>query len=183
MFGDLDTIQENIHTTTPDPTKSNTTKITNHQPCSVAYKIISTDPAFYQPPKVFKGVNCNTRFLDSLKDDVSQLKDILRRPIAMELTKEEDGIFLQASSCHICDQPATDADHFVRNHSHLTGEFVGAAHNSCNLNYRDCQKIPIFFHNLKGYDSHLILSHVKPEKHGRITCIPKNRTIHLVYHW
>ncbi len=66
----------------------------------------------------------------------------------------------------------TDADVVVRDHNHVDGSFRNAAHKESNLNYRmkvDKLKIPIFFHNLKGYDAHLILSYVDPAKHGRVT--------------
>ena len=56
------------------------------------------------------------------------------------------------------------------------GEFRGAAHSTCNLQYRidpDRVKIPVIIHNLKNYDSHLILSAVKP-RHGTVSCIPNN---------
>merc|ERR1712081_32908 len=42
----------------------------------------------------------------------------------------------------------------VRDHCHWTGEFRGAAHQHCNLMYRKTYKIPCFFHNFTGYDSH-----------------------------
>ena len=45
----------------------------------------------------------------------------------------------------------------VRDHCHVTGKFRGAAHNKCNINLRLPRKLPIIFHNLQGYDSHIIL--------------------------
>ena len=44
----------------------------------------------------------------------------------------------------------------MRDHCPFTGEIRGAAHNICNLNLRTVKKIPVFFHNLGGYDSHII---------------------------
>ena len=44
----------------------------------------------------------------------------------------------------------------VRDHCHVTGKFRGAAHNKCNLKLRIPKKLPIIFHNLQGYDGHII---------------------------
>ena len=38
----------------------------------------------------------------------------------------------------------------------LTGKFRGASHRSCNINFRLIKNVLIVFHNLRGYDSHLI---------------------------
>ena len=43
-------------------------------------------------------------------------------------------------------------------HCHFTGKCRGCAHSVCNLN--SCNryfKIPVFFHNMKSYDGHLII--------------------------
>ena len=39
----------------------------------------------------------------------------------------------------------------------MTGKYRGSAHWSCNINLRLTKEVPGIFHNLKGYDSHLIM--------------------------
>ena len=51
----------------------------------------------------------------------------------------------------------------VRDHCHITGKYRGSAHNDCNLKLRlnpKYIKIPVIFHNLKGYDSHFIMQKI-----------------------
>ena len=60
--------------------------------------------------------------------------------------------------CHIClkeiDNPK---DRKVRDYSHYTGLYWGAAYNSCKLKYRTADHILIVFHSLSGYDAHLFI--------------------------
>ena len=143
----------------------------------MCYKVVSTDPDYYSAPRLFRGKDCIVQFLDTLKHDISKIKEHLKRTLEMNLTEEENATFLASTKCHICGDGEKSNDPFVRDHCHLTGRFRGAAHNSCNLNYGLCPdkvKIPVFFHNLRGFDSHLILKYVKPKQHGSIKCIPKN---------
>ena len=48
-------------------------------------------------------------------------------------------------------------DHKVRDHFHITGKCRGSAHWSCNINLKLTKKVPVIFHNLKCYESHLIM--------------------------
>ncbi len=78
----------------------------------------------------------------------------------------------------------------VRDHDHLTGLYRGAAHNDCNfaLQFRSNKRnnkffIPVIFHNLRGYDGHLILKCFKKHifQKGNITCIPNNMERYLSF--
>lgn len=66
----------------------------------------------------------------------------------------------------------------VRDHCHITGEFRGSAHNCCNLNFKykgGRWKVPVFFHNMKGYDGHFILQWMQKQVEGKVAAIPLNK--------
>ena len=49
----------------------------------------------------------------------------------------------------------------LRDHDHFNGKFRGAAHSKCNIKLqvdRKNVKIPVFFHNFAGYDSHIVVN-------------------------
>ena len=50
-----------------------------------------------------------------------------------------------------------EGDVKVKDHCHITGKYRGSAHRVCNINVELNHKISILFHNLKNYDSHLIM--------------------------
>ena len=58
----------------------------------------------------------------------------------------------------ICNKLFDVSDEKVRDHCHITGKYRGAAHWSCNVNLKMSKKNPVMFHNLEGYDSHLIIN-------------------------
>ena len=93
-----------------------------------------------------------------------------------KLTNEQNHFHQTSPVCHICEEEFLPTDKRCRDHDHITGEYRGPAHNNCNLLYRINPKnikIPCVIHNLKGYDSHLILNAVK-RRHGDISVIPTN---------
>ena len=54
-----------------------------------------------------------------------------------------------------------DSDERVRDHCHITGKYRGSAHAACNLKLQisaEKVKIPVIFHNLRGYGSHFIIN-------------------------
>ena len=90
----------------------------------------------------------------------------------MQLTPSEEQQFQRATHCHICTEEL-GADR-VRDRCHLTGSFRGAAHNSCKLNFQFTGRIPVIFHNLRGYDPHLIMQGPEKFKNKPLNCIPNN---------
>ena len=62
----------------------------------------------------------------------------------------------------------------VRDHCHITGKFRGAAHKECNSKLRIPRKLPIIFHNLEGYDGHIIFKELNNFDNIDIQVIPKS---------
>uniref|UniRef100_T1JU36 DNA-directed DNA polymerase n=1 Tax=Tetranychus urticae TaxID=32264 RepID=T1JU36_TETUR len=131
--------------------------LTDLVPCSYGYvvvdwcgKIIHSD--FYL------GEDAGKKFLISLKSLETFLdQELARRRIYdhnLSAVEEED--FNDAINCHICHKILQE--NRVRDHNHLTGEYRGAAHQQCNLEYRVPNKYPVVFHNLKNFDGHIIIS-------------------------
>ena len=74
------------------------------------------------------------------------------------MLEEEKNFFQQSKNCWICKKLIDNDDEKVRDRCHITCKFRGAGHWDCNINFQLTKKVPVIFHNLKGYDSHLILS-------------------------
>ena len=76
------------------------------------------------------------------------------------MTKKNEQDFDEAEEWHICGKAYCEDDVRVRDHCHVTGKYRGSPHQSCNVNFRLTDKIPVVFHNLRGYDSHFIMQQI-----------------------
>ena len=73
--------------------------------------------------------------------------------------------------CWICNILFDVANNKVRDHCNVSGKYRGAAHWSCNVNFKMTKKNPVIFHNLEGYDSHLIFKELS-KFNVKISAIP-----------
>ena len=69
------------------------------------------------------------------------------------IMSEEEEQFQSSNTCWICEKLIDDDDDKVRDHCHISG---GTAHWSCKINLQLTKNVPVIFHNLRGYDSHII---------------------------
>ena len=161
---------------------SNKTKIVQqHEPSGYSLIVIKNRSEIYHH-SFYRGEGCIEEFFKILKQVVTEIKTILCDTNDMiELTREEKREYKSASKCYLCKKDFTGIpDQFgftdikVRDHCHLTGKYRGPTHQSCNMNYQIPKKIPLFFHNLRGYDSHLIIRCLKNEHFKKCEIIPQN---------
>ena len=72
----------------------------------------------------------------------------------LTLTINDERKYTDSEICWICNEKLDETK--VRDHCHITGNYRGTAHNQCNLKLKIPKKLPIIFHNLEGYNGHLI---------------------------
>ena len=108
---------------------------------------------------MYRGENVVNHFLDNLQDEIDIIRNKLIDPHIMIISRRKQEAFNSATDCYICDNLHNDDK--VRNYCHVSEKYRGAAHNEYNLKlriYPDKIKLPVVFHNLRGYDGHLIIS-------------------------
>ena len=88
------------------------------------------------------------------------------------MSEKEEEQFQSSNTYRICEKLINDDDEKVRDHCHVIGKFRGVAHWSCNINCQLTKKLPVIFHNLRGYDSHLIFCELN-EFDLKIDCAKK----------
>ena len=114
-----------------------------------------------------RGKNATYRFIEPILEEYDYCKKMIKKYLNKNLTMstEEEKRFQLTNNCWICDKLLVDVeDDKVRDHCHIRGKHRGAAQWSCNINLELTKKIPIIFHNLRGYDSHLIIKEISKSK-------------------
>ena len=183
IYADFEAITEKIDGCQPSDGKSYTTTYQSHKACGYGYKLVCRyDKRYSKPVEIYRGEDCIEKFIMKMLSEVENCQRVMRerfnKPLNMTTENERD--FQNSSECHICerrfklkdlvtlDSPPGNGDNSdimnkVRDHCHITGEYRGAAHRDCNLKWAispEKLKIPVIFHNLKGYDCHFIMQKI-----------------------
>ena len=138
--------------------------ITHHVPCAFGLLLVpfpnmkhrSLDSEY----KVFKGRDCLVRGCRYIHEISRKVYDwnCKYSDVKIQMTLNDNIRFSKAENCFVCSVPFNrDGVRKVRDHDHLTGHYRGAACQDCNTKMRLKRNVlPVFFHNLKGYDGHLL---------------------------
>ena len=173
VCADFECFTKPVNTCSPNPEKSYNYNYQKHEPSGFCFYIKGIVPGIKFEPIIY------TKTKDS--DDISEIfvtklakvtnkiyNDFYRRPIPLRLTKQEQISFDKSETCHICKKELlTDK---VIDHCHFTGQYRGAAHNSCNVQCRKPMILPVIFRNLQGYDAHLFIK--------QLACLPGELSCH-----
>ena len=174
VYADFESILQPVNTSSG----SCTYKSNEHLACSYAYLITSRIPGIQFEPRLYFGLDAANHFLTTLQNDLNEyIMPLIERDVDMIRDEDARQGFDDATDCYICTKPLDREQNTIcADHCHFTGRFRGAVHQACNLQYKIDKtkyRLPVLFHNLRGYDSHLIMQAVR-KHHGRIDVIPNN---------
>ena len=200
IYADFEAITEKISGCQPNNNKSYTEAYQKHTDCGYGYKIVCCyDDKYSKPVTIYRGEKAVYKFMEAMLEEVKYCKKIMKKEFnkPLRMTKEDEEEFQKANECHICNKKYTNEDIKVRDHCHITGKYRGSAHQECNLKLRvkpEEIKIPVIFHNLRGYDSHFIMQeigeivkkHTYINKNGKetqmnINAIPNNMEKYMAF--
>ena len=158
-----------------------------HKVCAASAILCSHLHEFNQRTMMKIGPHALSDFLDELIKWENQIIAVLIRNLKMKcLNIQQQAEFNNATRCYLCRQEFNNDEPKgpkVRDHDHITGEFLGAAHRQCNLERPVSFQIPVFFHNFRGYDSHLIVHEFNTRPDRKIKVIGQNMEKYLQVQW
>ncbi len=131
----------------------------------------------------YEGEDMGKAFNDSLTESLKPIYEILKNPTPIIMTEDDETQHEKTKNCYACEvkfgtiranERSGKKEKVIkcRDHCHITGKYRGAACDKCNLRMRVPKFVPVFFHNLEGYDSHLFVKSLGMTE-GDIKCIPK----------
>ena len=138
----------------------------SHKEYGFGYKLVCTyDPMSSKEVKLYRGENAAYHFIESILEEVGYCNEVVNRDFneIPKVTKEEDLEFNDETSCCIWGETYKDKNEGRKYYSQCTGWYIGSAHSQCIFNSRIVSgnfKIPVVFHNLRGYDGHFIMQNV-----------------------
>ena len=200
IYADFEAIIEKISGCKPNNDRSYTEAYQKHTDCGYGYKVVCCyDDKYTKPVQIYRGEKAVYKFMEAMLEEVKYCKKTMKRCFnkPLKMTSVDVDAFEKAAECHICNKKYTSEDIRVRDHCHITGKFRGSAHQECNLQLRlnpEEIKIPVIFHNLRGYDSHFIMqeigaivkNHTYKNKKGEdtqmnINAIPNNMEKYMAF--
>ena len=160
---------------------SYTRKYQDHKACGYGYKVVCQYGKSFSRPYE-SGPGAVKHFMNKMLKEVTKCNEVVKTHFNKsmgKLSRKQRDAFERSTVCHICREKFRDEEK-VRDHCHVTGKYRGAAHSSCNLNFKLTKKIPVVFHNLRGYDSHLIMQEIGSFK-GNTNVIATNMEKYLSF--
>ena len=173
IYADFESILEPIQSPGNNPSISSTRGVNVHTLSGWCFYSKFAYGKVMNPLKEYRGKDCVSKFCEHIIAEARCLYESFPEKPMEPLTKAQLKEYNYTTECHICFKPFKENNRKVRDHSHYSGIYRGAAHSRCNLQYKIPSYIPVVFHNLAGYDAHMFIKELA--KHGsKMGVIAKN---------
>lgn len=134
------------------------TRVVNNQiPICYSFVILdSKDNIIHE--HTYVGPDAHLDFMQHLLvQEEEWLRDLLRVKLPLQMSFKDTIKFNNSSECYICFRLFSPYIIKCRDHSHFTGEYLGAACQRCNLRRVQENNLKIFIHNASKYDMHFLI--------------------------
>ena len=179
IYADFESILEPI-----DKTEGKTKLYERHVPSAFCFYVVSRVSGFEMDPVSYvkRGEEDVAKiFIEKLEETTREVYKRSENDVPMIFDDAARKLYNSQTECYACGKPFGKKElRKVRDHYHYTGRFRGALHSKCNLRLRKGNTIPVFFHNLEGYDSHLFVKRLA-DSDGDVNCIPHNEEKYITF--
>ena len=171
-----------------------------HVDCGYGYKIVwHYDWKLSKRSKIYRGKGAIYKFMENMLEEVEYCKKMVKIHFNknLKMTDEDMDDFSRSKKCYICNEKYVEGVKPIKDHCRITGNYLGSAHDACCSKLRmnpDKIRVPVIFHNLRGYDSHLIMQQIGKiaknesyvDKNGerkdlKINAIPSNMERYMAF--
>ena len=171
-----------------------------HIDCGYGYKVVCHyDWKLSKVSKIYRGKGAVYKFLENMLEEVEYCKRMVKKHFNknLKMTDEDMDDFNRSNKCYICNENYVEGVKPMKDHCRITGRYLGSAHDACCSKLRmnpDKIRVPVIFHNLRGYDSHLIMQQIGKiakdksyvDKNGerkdlKINAIPNNMERYMAF--
>ena len=183
IYADLECLLKKMSTCINNLNESSTTKINKHTPSG--YSIFTSCSFDESKNKLnyYRGKDCMKKFREDLRIHGTKIINYKKKK-NIPLTMEEKINYNDQKVCYICKKEFDNIDkknYKVRDDCHYTGKYRGAAHNVCNLRYKEPKEISVVFHNGSTYDYHFIIKELVKEFEGNFDCLGENTEKYITF--
>lgn len=167
-----------------------TVKYQRHIQNSFGLKYNCIHDEFSEDIKIVNSSNpeeLNKQFIEELEKLAKKSYNLLQQnKTNIIFTPDERIKYISTTKCEKCSCEFSKTNKKVKHHDHINGKFLGAFCNKCNLEYQYKTFLPVYIHNLKGYDAHLFIKSLykygfQSEKGNNLHCIPNNEERYISF--
>jgi hypothetical protein len=190
VVADFESTLEKVAKVVEGDEVESTVKYQKHVANSYGLKYNCIHHEYSKPIKIFNSSNPEEVIKNFIFDlealAVESFKISKQNEKNINISEEQKMKHKSTKKCFYCRSYFTDKNKRVKHHDHITGQFINTCCNQCNLQFTYKKFLPVYIHNLKGYDSHLFVTGLfkygyQENKTDNISCIPNNEERYISF--